>query len=92
MDHELDQHLRQLASHVKHPSLSALDGMVLDRVARERFSRQHALRNDVLSFAGALAFGVASAMTFAAPTTVSAPSALSGISPLAPSALLERTR
>lgn len=92
MDKDFDQHLKRLASDVKHPALHQLDGMVFERIARERSGRARALRNDALSFIGALVFGLASAMTFAAPTTASAPSPLSSISPLAPSSLLERSR
>ena len=91
MDKELDQRLRYLMSQVGHPALRVIDGVILDRLRHERAGRVHALRRDVLSFAGALAFGLVSTMTFG-PTSTSRPSALAGFSPLAPSALLERSR
>lgn len=92
MDKEFDQRLNRLVSQAKIPSLHTLDGLVLDRLKVERAGKTRALRLDVLSFAGALVFGLTSAVTFAEPTTASTPSSLAGYTSLAPSTLLERSR
>ena len=91
-DEELDSRVRRMASRASHPGLRALDVTVLDRIARERVARARARRLDAISFAGALVIGLASSVTFAAPPAVSTSSALAGLSPLAPSVLLERPR
>jgi hypothetical protein len=92
MDEQLDSRLKRVVSHASHPGLSTLDVTVLDRIARERVGRARAWRLDALSFAGALVIGLASSMTFAAPPAASTSSPLGGLSPLAPSVLLERPR
>ena len=92
MDEQLDSRLKRVAAHASHPGLRALDVTVLDRIARERVGRTRARRLDAISFAGALVIGLASSMTFAAPPAASASSPLTGLSPLAPSVLLERPR
>jgi predicted RNA-binding Zn ribbon-like protein len=92
MDEQLDSRLERVAAHASHPGLRALDVTVLDRIARERVGRARARRLDAISFAGALVIGIASSVTFAAPPAASTSSPLTGLSPLAPSALLERPR
>lgn len=92
MDEQLDSRLKRMALHASHPGLRALDVIVLDRIARERIARTRASRLDAISFAGALVIGLASSMTFAAPPAASTCSPLIGLSPLAPSVLLERRR
>ena len=92
MDKQLDSLLKRVALNASHPGLSALDITVLDRIASERVGRSRAWRLDAISFAGALVIGIASSVTFAAPPAGSTSPPLSGLSPLAPSALLERPR
>ncbi len=92
MDQQLDSHLKRIISQASHPALCRLEVTVIDRIAFERVGRARAWRLDALSFAGALVIGLASSITFAAPPAASLPSALAGLSPLAPSVLLERPR
>lgn len=92
MDEQLDSRLKRVVSLASHPALRSLDGAVIDRIAFERDRRARAWRLDVISFAGALAVGLAGSMTFATPPAASASSPLTGLSPLAPSVLLERPR
>ena len=92
MDEQLDARLERVAAHASHPGLRTLDVAVLDRIARERVVRARAWRLDAISFAGALVIGLASSVTFAAPPAASTSSPLAGLSPLAPSVLLERPR
>ena len=92
MDEQLDSRLNRAVSLASHPALRTLDVAVIDRIAFERDRRARAWRLDVISFAGALAVGLASSMTFASPPTASVSSPLTGLPPLAPSVLLERPR
>jgi hypothetical protein len=92
MDQQLDARLKRVVAHASHPGLGALDGAVIDRIVRERAGRARARRLDAISFAGALVIGLAGSMTFATPPAASPPSPLTGLSPLAPSVLLERPR
>jgi hypothetical protein len=92
MDEQLDSHLNRVVSLASHPALRTLDVAVIDRIAFERVGRARAWRLDAISFAGALAIGLASSLTFATPPAASASSPLTGLSPLAPSMLLERPR
>ena len=92
MDQQLDSRLKRVVSQASHPGLRALDVAVIDRIAVERAGRARAWRLDAISFAGALAIGLVGAMTVAAPPAASTSSPLTGLSPLAPSVLLERPR
>ena len=92
MDQQLDSRLKRVVAHASHPGLSTLDVAVIDRIGLERIGRARARRLDAISFAGALVIGLASSMTFAAPPAASTSSPLTGLSPLAPSVLLERPR
>ena len=92
MDKRIDYYLQQAAQHASHPGLRTLEGAVLDRIGRERIGRTQARRLDVISFAGALIIGVASTLVFAGPSSSYASTPINGLSPLAPSVLLERHR
>ncbi len=92
MDEMPDSHIRRVVGRASHPHLCRLDVAVLDRIAGERVARARAWRLDAIYFAGALMIGVATSVTFAAPPSSSTSSTLAGLSPLAPSVLLERHR
>lgn len=92
MDKRIDSYLEQAARHASHPGLHTLDLAILDRIGRERAGRAQARRLDVISFAGALIIGVASTLMFADPSSSYASTPINGLSPLAPSVLLERHR
>lgn len=92
MDEQLDSRLKRVASYASHPGLRAIDVTVLERIAHERVGRARAWRLDALAFAGALVFGVLSSITFTMPPAGTKNSSLTGLSPLAPSSLLERAR
>lgn len=92
MDQPLDSRLKRIVSRASHPGLGTLDVAVIGRIAVERAGRARARRLDAISFAGALAIGLASSLTIAAPPAASTASPLTGLSPLAPSVLLERPR
>jgi hypothetical protein len=92
MDEQLDSRLRRIVAHASHPGLRTLDVAVIERIGAERVRRARAWRLDAISVAGALVIGIASSVTFAAPPAASTSSPLTGLSPLAPSVLLERSR
>lgn len=92
MDKELDFRVRRVASGGSHPGLQALDVTVLDRITRERVGRARARRLDAISFAGALAIGITSSIAFAGPPASPTSPPIGGLSPLAPSVLLEHPR
>lgn len=92
MDERIDSYLEQAARHASHPRLLTLDAAVLDRIGRERIGRSQARRLDVITFAGALIIGMASTLMFAGPSSSYASTPINGMSPLAPSMLLERHR
>lgn len=91
MDEQLESRLRRV-SHASHPRLGTLDIAVVERIGSERTRRARARRLDAISFAGALVIGLAGSVIFAAPPGASTSSQLAGLSPLAPSVLLERPR
>ena len=92
MDEQLDSRLSRVASSAPHPALHAIDTAILDRIAHERVGRAHAFRLDAVAFAGALVLGVASSIAFSTPPTGATNTSLNGLTPLAPSSLLERAR